>query len=286
MEKLTLVRIIPQNSGPFRQYVPSNMQEMLENKDNICVGVIYGLNSCAVAIAELTNDQYYLRSVFVDPKVRLCGLGTYILRGITGEVRKIGAAGLKFLYSPSMLEGARLSGIFKKVGFRVDPVATSFSILFEEIKAAVYTREDRPGVKILSLSTLPEDLWEKYQTDADNGLIPPYADVSTAQGEILDACTLACVVEGRLAGIIIITRMETEVLLRGLYIYEGFRKTSVTGLLIGRAIEEGSAILSDKDIVRTTALNFDSYALCERYFMKNCLLKETEFCAEYHFINE
>lgn len=285
MENLSLVRVTSKNNRPFLQYVPGNMQKLLENAENICVGVVYGSNSCGSALVEMEDDgSFYLRSIFIDPLARFCGLGTYLLRGITGEVQKTGAANLKFIYSPSILECRTLSGIFKRAGFRVnDPVATSFSIRFGDIKVPDLLGKDIPGVEILRLSALPDPLLKKYIADADNGSIPPHADIRTAKGKILDFCTLVCLVKGELAGIIINTFTEGEIVLRSLYIYKTFRRTAITGLLISQAKKAAEAIISDDDVVRTTSINTESYSLCEKLFRNNYRLKETEFIAEYIF---
>jgi GNAT superfamily N-acetyltransferase len=284
LEKLSLVRVIPQNSRQFIQYIPGNMHKLVENPDNICVGAVYERYSCAAALAEKANGQFYLVSIFVDPQARRCGLGTYLLRGITGEVKKTEVNSLKFIYSPSMLEGGMLSGIFKRAGFRInDPIATSFSVRFGELKAPGFSQRGFPGVEIMRLSALPDRLMKKYIADADDGLIPPHADIRTAQGEVLNFCTLACVVGGKLAGVIINTRTQGEILVRSLYVYEAFRRKAITGLLIGSAIREATKVISKDDVVRITPISTVSYALCEKFLERKYFLKETEFLAGYIF---
>jgi GNAT superfamily N-acetyltransferase len=284
MERLTLIRWTEKNRGPFLQYIPNNMHSLISTPENICVGSIFGNHSCGAAIAEHENNRYYLRSIFIDPKVRLCGMGTYLLRGITGEVKKAGSKSFKFLYSPSMLAESRLSGIFERAGFRVaNPVAISLSVLFGDLKIPNFPEKGHPGVEIMPLSALPNSLKKKYYADADDGIIPVYADVRTVQDEVLDFCTLACVVEGVLAGIIINLFTEGEIFTRSLYIYEHFRRTSITGLLIKHAIREAATVFKESEVVRTTPINMASYSLCEKVLGKKYLLKETEFVAEIRF---
>lgn len=285
MENLSLVRVTSKNSGPFLQYVPGNMQKLLETAANICVGAVYGSYSCGAALVERENDGgFYLRSIFIDPVARLCGMGTYLLRGITGEVQKTGVANLKFVYSPSLLECGTQSGIFKRAGFRVNnPVATSFSIRLGDIKVPDMSGKDVSGVEILRLSALPDPLQIKYIADADSGAIPPHADIRTATGQSLDFCTLVSLVKGEMAGIIINTFAEGEIVLRSLYIYKAFRRTVITGLLIDQAKKAAEAIFSEDDVVRITSINTESYSLCEKLFRNKYMLKETEFIAEYSF---
>ena len=82
MERLTLWLVGPEDKA-FSQYIPENFRAMLGRDDTVCVGAAYGTSACGAALAQREQGgDYCLRYIFVDPKARLCGLGTYLLRGL------------------------------------------------------------------------------------------------------------------------------------------------------------------------------------------------------------
>ena len=129
MERLTLWLVGPE-PGAFSQYIPGNFRALLGREDTVCVGAVYGAAACGAALAQQEQgNSYCLRYIFVDPRARLCGLGTYLLRGLLGQLRIQGAREVRAVYSPSMLEDGRQTlSILERAGFsRPKPAATSFS---------------------------------------------------------------------------------------------------------------------------------------------------------------
>ena len=118
MEELTLVRV-REAEEPFSQYLPKNFHPLLSREDNLCVGAVYKGMACAAALAEAADfGEYHLRYIFVDPAARLCGLGTYLLNGLIGQLQKMGAVRLKAIYTPKMVEklvAMRLFHTFNRV---------------------------------------------------------------------------------------------------------------------------------------------------------------------------
>ena len=92
MHRLTLWRIGPEAEA-FLQYIPGNFRPLLGRDDTVCVGAAYGGAACGAALAqrEPSGDSYCLRYIFIDPVARLCGLGTYLLRGLLGQLHALGA---------------------------------------------------------------------------------------------------------------------------------------------------------------------------------------------------
>ena len=98
----------------------ARMFGLLGRDDTVCVGAVCGSAACGAAIAqrEQGGGLCYLRYIFVDPKARLCGLGTYLLRGLLGQLRSRGAQEVQAIFSPSMLEsGGQTLGILERAGF-------------------------------------------------------------------------------------------------------------------------------------------------------------------------
>src|SRR5699024_8926404 len=101
MDNLRLLRVGPEEQA-FLQYIPGNLRPLLGQDDIVCVGAVYGVHACGAALAQ--RDQrgvYDLRYIFIDPAVRLCGLGTYLLRGLLGQLRAMGTRQVRAIYSPS-----------------------------------------------------------------------------------------------------------------------------------------------------------------------------------------
>ena len=121
MERLSL-RLVGPGDRAFQQYIPGNLRSLLGRDDTVCVGAVYEAASCGAALAqrEQWGDSYELRYIFVDPRARLCGLGTYLLRGLLGQLRARGAREVRAVYSAGMLEnGGQRLGILERAGFPV-----------------------------------------------------------------------------------------------------------------------------------------------------------------------
>ena len=135
MQRLSLGLIGPHDSA-FLQYVPGNFRPLLGQEGTVCVGAVFDGQACAAALAQESRyGTYYLRYIFVDPKARLCGLGTYLLRGLLGQVRTRGGQEVKAVYSPGMLENeTQILGILERAGFsHPEPAATGFSTRLGDI---------------------------------------------------------------------------------------------------------------------------------------------------------
>lgn len=160
MERLGLWLVGPEDRA-FAQYVPGNLRPLLGREDTVCVGAVYEGMACGAALAELERGgSCYLRYLFVDPAARLCGLGTYLLRGLMGKARELGACQVKALYTPSMLERKDQSmGVLERAGFsRPKPVATQFSAWLGDIPGVKFPEVS--DLKVYSALELPQNLWE------------------------------------------------------------------------------------------------------------------------------
>ena len=135
MERLRLQLVGPED-GAFRQYIPGNLRPLVGREDTVCVGAAYGAAACGAALAQRDRrDGYDLRYIFIDPSARLCGLGTYLLRGLLGQLRARGARQVRAIYTPGMLEGGgQTLGILERAGFSApEPVSTGFSTRLGDI---------------------------------------------------------------------------------------------------------------------------------------------------------
>ena len=134
MERLRLCAVGPSDRA-FLQYIPASLQPLLDRPATVCVGAVYDGAACGAALAEKCPEGYYLRYVFIDPAARLCGLGTYLVRGLLGQVAARGAGELAAVYTPEMIQGeGRTLGILTRAGFsRPAPFATSFSTRLGDI---------------------------------------------------------------------------------------------------------------------------------------------------------
>ena len=105
MEELHL-RLVGPEDRAFHPYVPGNLRPLLGREGTVCVGAAYGAAACGAALAQRDRGGGYdLRYICVDPAARLCGLGTYLLRGLLGQLRTQGAREVRAIYTPGMLEG-------------------------------------------------------------------------------------------------------------------------------------------------------------------------------------
>ena len=173
MEQLRLYLIGPEDRA-FFQYIPGNFRGLLGRDDTVCVGAVCGSAACGAAIAqrEQGGGLCYLRYIFVDPKARLCGLGTYLLRGLLGQLRSRGAQEVQAIFSPSMLEsGGQTLGILERAGFsRPKPVSTGFSTRLGDIPDVKYGPS--PEMAVYSALDAPQAVRDAYLSLLDAGELP------------------------------------------------------------------------------------------------------------------
>lgn len=282
MEELSLVRV-RETDIPFLQYLPGNFRPLLGQKETVCVGVIYQGMACGAALAEENEPgEYYLRYIYVDPKARLCGLGTYLLRGLLGELEQADAWEVKAMYSPSMLEsGHQTLGILERAGFSAPkPVATAFSVRLGDIRCPAGTLPKE--IAVYTMAELPEKLREEYRRLVRDEL-PDFVD-SDAVRCYSEAFSSVCVVNGELAGVLCIAQQENAICVAGLYVRASFRKGYTAAALISKSVREGMKVLPPETEIFTSAINRDSFSLCDKLFRRsNTTNKETEFLAVYQF---
>ena len=280
MERLGLWLVGPEDRA-FAQYVPGNLRPLLGREDTVCVGAVYEGMACGAALAELERGgSCYLRYLFVDPAARLCGLGTYLLRGLMGKARELGACQVKALYTPSMLERKdQPMGVLERAGFsRPKPVATQFSAWLGDIPGVKFPEVS--DLKVYSALELPQNLWEVYSRWQQEGELPGFVDISMLENPERELSSF-CAIAGQLAGVFLIDRRENGLQLSGLYLAEVFRRSGVAAALLSRSIRKGRERYPADTEVWTSTLNRDSFSLCSKLLLKGEHgRKETEFYCE------
>ena len=283
MGQLNLCTVGPQDTA-FLQYIPACFHPLLDQEGTVCVGAVYNGASCGVALAErYTWGKYYLRYIFVDPKARLCGLGTYLLRGLLGRLQGKGAKWVKAVYDPSMLEGERqILGILERAGFsQPEPISTNFSTRLGDIPELDIPLP--PSMAVYSAADAPPEVQEAYIDLLEGKDLPAYADVRGMEGVSAELCSF-CAVEGKLSGIFLIGRKADGICLEGLYVLPAFRGGRTAVALISRSIRAGKAILPPETEVWTSAISRESFSLCDKLLrLGSRAKKETEFSCIYQF---
>ena len=283
MERLTLWLVGPED-GAFLQYIPGNFRGLLGRNDTVCVGAVYGASACGAALAQQEQGGgYCLRYIFVDPRARLCGLGTYLLRGLLGQLRARGAREVKAIYSPSMLEhGGQALGILERAGFsRSKAVATGFSTRLGDIPDVKFSPS--PGLTVYSVQDSPAAVQGAYLSMLDAGELPDFADrnrLTRPWGEL----SSFCVEQDTLSGVFLIDHRGEGCHLAGLYVLPEFRGGRTAAALIARSIGAARTILPPETEVWASAIDRNAFSLCDRLLLwGNRAVRETEFCAVYSF---
>lgn len=283
MQDLVLIRL-KQDLGAFSQYVPRSFHPLMEKPETVCVGAVYNGMACAAALAEETEPgEYYLRYVFVDPAARLCGLGTYLVRGLLGEVKAAGARQLKAVYSPSMLEGEEQTlHILTRAGFsKPKPISTAFSTRLADIPSVRVNLPEEMAV--YSALDVPEAVRLDYEALVEKGSLPSFATPERLKDPDPQLCSF-CTVKGSLSGLLLVDRLAGGYQIAGLYVLPSYRSGRTAAALLARTIEAAKAILPSDTQVWTSAIDRGGFSLCDKLLRQGRhAQKETEFYAIYQF---
>ena len=283
MEPLTL-RLIGPGDTAFLQYVPGNFRPLLGREEIVCVGAVYRGAACGAALAQRDRwGEYYLRYIFVDPKARLCGLGTYLLRGLLGQVRAQGGTQVQALYSPSMLEGGRQTlGILERAGFsRPKPVSTSFSTRLGDIPDLHITLP--PELAVYSALEAPKPVQDAYMDLLESGEVPDFADAEELVHPWEELSSF-CTEKGTLSGWLLMDHKGEGCHLAGLYVRPEFRGGRTTAALLAWSIRTAKAMLPPETEVWTSTIDRGAFSLCDKLLrLGDRAVKETEFRSVYTF---
>lgn len=283
MEKLILQLVRPADTA-FLQYIPGNFRPLLEKEGTVCVGAVYGASACGAALAQPAGgDEYYLRYIFVDPKARLCGLGTYLLRGLLGQIKARGGKAVKAVYSPSMLEGEKQTlGILERAGFsRPEPFATGFTTCLGDIPDV--NLASHPELAVYSALDTPEPVRDAYLNLLRSGELPDFADMEKLERP-WEELSCFCTEKGVLSGIFLLDYKGEGCHLAGLYILPGFRGGRTAAALIARTIRAAKALLPPETPVWTSAIDRNAYSMCDKLLrLGDRAEKETELSCVYMF---
>ena len=283
MERLTLW-LVGSEDKAFSQYIPENFRAMLGRDDTVCVGAAYGTSACGAALAQREQGgDYCLRYIFVDPKARLCGLGTYLLRGLLGQLCARGAREVKAIYSPSMLEnGKQTLGILERAGFsRPKAVSTSFSTQLGDIPDV--SVPPSPSLAVYSVLDAPPEVQNAYQVLLGSGALPDFANLAYLTHPWKELSSF-CMENGVLSGIFLIDRKGEGCHLAGLYVLPAFRGGRTAAALLAQSIRTAKAILPPETEVWASAIDRNAFSLCDKLLLRgNRAVKETELCSIYRF---
>lgn len=283
MDELRLVQV-RETDTPFLRYLPGNFQPLLGSEGIVCVGAIYQGLACGAALAEeAAPGEYYLRYIFIDPKARLCGLGTYLLRGLLGRLAESGAVEIKAIYSPSMLEkGRQTLGILERAGFSAPkPISTAFSVRLGDIRCPEVTLPE--DMVVYSIKDAPKALKDIYAELVLCGGLPDFADATTVKSPSAEISSF-CAADGELAGVLLIEQQENALAVTGLYVLEPFRRGYTAAALIGKSVREAQKLCPPETEVSVSAISRESFALCDKLFRRgSTTTKETEFLSAFEF---
>lgn len=244
---------------------------------------MYGGAACGAALAEREGGAHYLRYIFIDPGARLCGLGTYLLRGLLGRLRDRGGLPVKAVYTSSMLEDGRQSlGILERAGFsRPKPFATVFTTRLGDIPEI--SRPLRPGLAVYSALEAPGAVREDYLTLLEAGALPEFADAGGLRRPWAELSSF-CTVQGALSGVLLVDRKGEGCHLAGLYVLPPFRNGPTAAALMAGSLRAARALLPPDTPVWTSAIDRNAYSLCDKLLrLGSQARKETEFCSVYLF---
>ena len=274
MDRLTLRLVGPEDTA-FSQYIPGSFRHLLAEPETVCVGAVFEGLACGAALAQWERSgAYYLRYVYVDPKARLCGLGTYLLRGLLGQVKARGGREVKAVYSPSMLEGGRQTlGILERAGFSPpEPVSTGFSARLGDIPDV--KGDPGAGMTVYSLKEAPAPLLEALgQLEMD---LPGYACLDELDDPSPEL-TMVYAAGEEPAGVFLVERKKEGLHIAGTNILEPYRGGGGAGAMIARAIRAARALYPPDTLVWTSTLNAQSFAMCSKLLLRGeGGIKETE----------
>lgn len=283
MEQLRL-QLIGLEDPAFLQYIPDSFRPLLGQGEAVCVGAVYGAAACGAALAQRDRrGGYDLRYIFVDPKARLCGLGTYLLRGLLGQIQVRGGTRVQAIYTPSMLgDGRQALGILEQAGFsKPEPVSTGFSTRLGDIPDV--TMAPHPELAVYSALDAPEGVQDAYMDLLDSGELPAFADAGELKrpwGELSSFCTQGVA----LSGFLLIDHKGEGCHLAGLYVLPEYRGGRTAAALIARSIQAAKALLPPETEVWTSAIDRNAFSLCEKLLrLGDRAVKETEFRSVYTF---
>ena len=286
VEQLRLLRVGPEEKT-FAQYIPGNFRPLLGQDGAVCVGAGYGTAACGAALAQRDRrNGYDLRYIFVDPAARLCGLGTYLLRGLLGELRALGARQVRAVYSPGMLEDGRQTlSILERAGFTAPkPAATRFSARLGDIPDLQFAPP--PEMVVYSAQDTPEAVQDAYWALLDAEELPEFADVEDLErpwGELSGFCT----VRGALSGWLLIDRRGEGCHVAGLYVLPEYRGGWTAAALIARSIRAARQLLPPETQVWASAIDRNAFSLCDKLLrLGDRAAKETELYSVYRFQGE
>lgn len=283
MEALSLVRVQTVDRA-FLPYIPRQLHPLLEQPGTICVGAVYQRMACGATVAEQTRKGFYLRYLFVDPAARLCGLGTYLLRGLLGEVKAAGAGQLKAVYSASMLEDGRTGlGILERAGFsKPKPISTCFSTYLQDIPEVRVTCPE--GMAVYRGVEVPAPLWRSYEALLAAEKLPPFVDIRQLNGPPWLEVSSFCAVRGELSGVLLMERRVDGAHIAGLYVQEAYRQGSTAAALIHTSLQAGRAMLPGETRVWGSSISRGGFSLCDKLLRRGeHAEKETEFFSTYRF---
>ena len=275
MERLRLCAVGPADRA-FLQYIPGNFRPLLDKPETVCVGAVYDGAACGAALAERCPEGYYLRYVFVDPAARLCGLGTYLLRGLLGRVKARGARELMAVYSPEMIQGrGETLGILVRAGFsRPEPLATGFSTCLGDIPPV--EADLPPEMAVCSAQDLPGTYRRAYEQLAAAGEVPDFALLSRLEDPWPELCSFCLTAEG-LNGWFLVDRRGEGCHLAGLYVRPAARRGRTAAALIAHTLQRARALLPPETVVWTSAIDRNAYSLCDKLLRQGAQAeKETE----------
>ena len=283
MEQLHL-RLVGPEDGAFAQYVPGNLRPLLGRDGVVCVGAVYGAAACGAALAQRDRwGGYDLRYIFIDPAARLCGLGTYLLRGLLGQLRAQGARQVRAVYTPGMLEGGRQTlGILERAGFSPpEPMSTGFSTRLGDIPDVKIALP--PEMAVYSALETPEAAQDQYLALLETGDLPDFADMEELDrpwGDLSSFCT----VDGVLSGWFFLDRRGEGCHLACLYVLPEFRSGRTAAALIARSLRAARELLPPETEVWASAIDRTAFSLCDKLLrLGDRAVKETELCSVYTF---
>lgn len=281
MDTLKLVRVRAGDTA-FLQYVPQNFHVLLERPRTLCVGAVYKNMACAAALAEETEPaRYHLRYLYVDPKARLCGLGTYLLRGLLGCAKEMGAEEVVAMYDAGMLEGGgQTLSVLVRAGFSQPKAAsTAFTTRLGDISCPVAAPPE--GTQVYSAEALPEAVCADYQRLTEGELLPPYVNLWALERPVPQLCSF-CVVDGTLSGVMLVDEWDGGLRVAGCYVLEPFRRGRTASLLIQHTLAAAQALYPPETPVETSAISRESFALCDKLLRRGRQAqKRTEFISRY-----
>lgn len=279
MEELALVEVTGPE-GPFARYVPENFRPQVGRRDWLCVGAVWRNMACAAAVAQLVPESgWHLRYIYVDPAARGQGLGTYLLRGLLGQVKARWGRQIRAVWTAGMVEsGEQVPGVLARAGFSPpEPVGTVFSVPLGRIPEL--KPFSAPGLAVYDGLHLPPEVEEEYHSLLWTGEIPPFADSRDMEG-LTPQLSSFCTASGQLAGVLLGQRTAEGLNLAGLWVRPSCRKGRTAALLIARSLSAARRAWPPDTWISTTAIDRTAFELALRFFRpEDGARRETELMA-------